>query len=92
MVDRNLTGQERRRFLRGEHAGVDVERTVGLVRSLDGRPTVLCGHGREIEALIDSLEHGGATVEGKRGLAKGSVWVLDRVDGRVVAARYLPAP
>jgi 8-oxo-dGTP diphosphatase len=71
---------------------VDVERTVALVRSLDGRPTVLCGHGREIEALIDSFEHGGATVEGKRGLAKGSVWVLDRMDGRVVAARYLPAP
>jgi 8-oxo-dGTP diphosphatase len=71
--------------------GVDVERSVALVRSLDGRPTVLCGHGREIEALIDSFEHDGATVEGKRGLAKGSVWVLDRVDGRVVAARYLPA-
>lgn len=72
--------------------GVDLERTAGLVRSLDGRPTVLCGHGREIEALIDSFELDGATVEGKRGLAKGSVWVLDRKDGRVVAARYLPAP
>jgi 8-oxo-dGTP diphosphatase len=72
--------------------GVDVGRTVELVRSLDGGPTVLCGHGREIEALVDSFEYDGATVEGKRGLAKGSVWVLDRTDGRVVAARYLPAP
>jgi hypothetical protein len=71
---------------------VDVGRTVDLVRSLDDRPTVLCGHGREIDALVDSFEHDGATVEGKRGLAKGSVWVLDRMDGRVVAARYLPAP
>jgi phosphohistidine phosphatase SixA/8-oxo-dGTP pyrophosphatase MutT (NUDIX family) len=72
--------------------GVNVERAVDLVRSLDDRPTVLCGHGREIEALIGSFERDGATVEGERGLAKGSVWVLDRMDGRVVGARYLPAP
>jgi 8-oxo-dGTP pyrophosphatase MutT (NUDIX family)/phosphohistidine phosphatase SixA len=72
--------------------GIEVERAVALVRSLDDRPTVLCGHGREIEALVGSFEKDGASVEGMRGLAKGSVWVLDRRNGHIVAARSLPAP
>jgi 8-oxo-dGTP diphosphatase len=71
--------------------GVDPGRAVAFVRSLEPVPTVLCGHGREIEALVEAYRDGGATVEG-RGLAKGSVWVLEREDGNVVSARYLPAP
>ena len=71
--------------------GVDLNRAVDFVRSLEAVPTVLCGHGREIEALVGAFRSWGATVEG-RGLAKGSVWVLEREDGRVVSARYLPAP
>lgn len=79
--------------LAGELAeGADVTRALEFVRSLDERPTVLCGHGREIEALIGAFEADGARVEGSRGLAKGSVWVLDRRNGLVEAARYLPAP
>jgi 8-oxo-dGTP diphosphatase len=72
--------------------GADVARTVEYVRSLDERPTVLCGHGREIEALIEAIEADGARVEGRRGLAKGSVWVLERRDGHIESARYLPPP
>lgn len=72
--------------------GADVARTVEYFRSLDEGPTVLCGHGREIEALIEAFETDGAQVEGRRGLAKGSVWVLERRDGHVESARYLPAP
>ena len=56
------------------------------------RPTVVCGHGTEIRSMIDRLEAGGATIEGARGIAKGSVWVLDREGDRIVAAHYLPAP
>ncbi len=55
-------------------------------------PVVLCGHGREIELLIDQVEASGASVEGPRGIAKGSVWVLERHDGRVASARYLQPP
>lgn len=72
--------------------GVQTERAIGLIASLDNRTTVLCGHGREIEAMIGGLEAAGADVGGRRGLAKGSVWVLERHDGRIVSARYLPAP
>jgi 8-oxo-dGTP pyrophosphatase MutT (NUDIX family)/phosphohistidine phosphatase SixA len=72
--------------------GVDQERTVEFIRRLDPVPTVLCGHGGEIDGVVRAFEADGATVEGSRGLAKGSVWVLEREDGRVVSARYLPAP
>ncbi len=71
---------------------VDVEEALALLGSLDHRPTVLCGHGTEIAELVGRLEASGTTVEGTKGIAKGSVWVLEREDGRFVSARYLPAP
>ncbi|HEU5224975.1 MAG TPA: NUDIX hydrolase [Actinomycetota bacterium] len=72
--------------------GSSVDELLGALSRLDERPTVVCGHRAEIETMIDRLERGGATIEGARGIAKGSVWVLDRVGGRVVTAHYLPAP
>ena len=72
--------------------GARVEELLGALASLDEGPTVVCGHGTEIRSMIDRLEAGGATIEGARGIAKGSVWVLDREGERIVAAHYLPAP
>ena len=72
--------------------GANVEELLGALASLDEGPTVVCGHGTEIRSMIDRLEAGGATIEGARGIAKGSVWVLDREGERIVAAHYLPAP
>ena len=72
--------------------GASVEEHLGALASLDEGPTVVCGHGTEIRSMIDRLEAGGATIEGARGIAKGSVWVLDREGERIVAAHYLPAP
>ena len=72
--------------------GAGVDELLRALASLDDGPTVVCGHGTEIESMIDRLERDGATIEGARGIAKGSVWVLDRDGGRVVAAHYLPAP
>jgi 8-oxo-dGTP diphosphatase len=72
--------------------GVDHEEVAAFVRSLDARPTVLCAHGREIEITIERVRASGAHVDGNGGLAKGSVWVLERRDGEIVSARYLPAP
>jgi 8-oxo-(d)GTP phosphatase len=63
---------------------------VWAIASLDERPTVVCSHGTEIESMIDRFHHDGATIEGGRGIAKGSVWVLDREQGRISSARYLP--
>jgi len=72
--------------------GSSVDELLGALASLDERPTVVCGHGTEIRSMIDRLEAGGATIEGARGIAKGSVWVLDREGERIVAGHYLPAP
>jgi 8-oxo-dGTP diphosphatase len=72
--------------------GVTVPDLVRAIASLDERPTVVCSHGTEIESVIDRFHRDGATIEGARGIAKGSVWVLDRERGRVVSAQYLPAP
>ena len=72
--------------------GASVDELLLAVALLRDQPTVVCGHGREIETMIDRLEADGATIEGARGIAKGSVWVLDRDGEQVVAAHYLPAP
>src|SRR5262249_31467312 len=71
--------------------GAGLGEFLGLIDSLDGRPSALCGHGREIQAMIDRLRRDGSTIDGT-GIAKGSVWVLDRELGRVRTAHYLPAP
>jgi phosphohistidine phosphatase SixA/8-oxo-dGTP pyrophosphatase MutT (NUDIX family) len=72
--------------------GASVDELLRGLATFGDRPTVVCGHGTEIRSLIDRLEAGGATIEGARGIAKGSVWVLDREGERIVAAHYLPAP
>jgi phosphohistidine phosphatase SixA/8-oxo-dGTP pyrophosphatase MutT (NUDIX family) len=72
--------------------GASVDELLRGLATFGDRPTVVCGHGTEIRSMIDRLEAGGATIEGARGIAKGSVWVLDREGERIVAAHYLPAP
>ena len=72
--------------------GANLDDTVAFVLALDARPAVLCGHGREIAAIIDRLQREGVVFEGAGGFAKGSVWGLDRRDGEIVSARYLSAP
>lgn len=72
--------------------GQEVDRLVGWMGALDERPIALCGHGTEIRVLIQNLEGGGTSIEGERGIGKGSVWVLERERGRFVSARYLPPP
>ena len=72
--------------------GASVDELLRGLATFGDPPTVVCGHGSEIPSMIDRLEAGGATIEGARGIAKGSVWVLDREGERIVAAQYLPAP
>jgi 8-oxo-dGTP diphosphatase len=70
----------------------DVEIVLRFLSALGDEPTVVCGHGPEISALVLRFEADGVDLSGLRGLAKGSVWVLEREGGRFVSARYLPAP
>jgi 8-oxo-dGTP diphosphatase len=72
--------------------GVPVASVVALLEMLDTRPTLLCGHAREIDIAIKHAESRGASIDGHRGIAKGSVWVLEREERRLVSARYLPPP
>jgi 8-oxo-dGTP diphosphatase len=51
---------------------------------------VLCGHGEQIAALVRQLADGGLVGDAPLRWAKGSTWVLDTNQGRVVGARYLP--
>lgn len=71
--------------------GHDLDEVWAFVRSLDERPTLLCGHGPEISDVMRRVAESGARVDG-HGLAKGSVWVLERDGGRIVAGSYRPAP
>ncbi|HXQ56665.1 MAG TPA: hypothetical protein VOA19_12800 [Actinomycetes bacterium] len=50
---------------------------------------VLCGHGEQIGGLVRQLAEGGLLVEEPLRWAKGSTWVLDTNQGRVVGGRYL---
>jgi len=72
--------------------GAEKERVAALLESLVEGAVMLCGHGREIELLIDHAESLGGRVQTLRGIAKASVWVLEREGGRLVSARYLPPP
>jgi phosphohistidine phosphatase SixA len=57
---------------------------------------VLCTHGEVIHDMQTRLAHDGPAGFSGFGPAslreKGSVWVLDRTEGRFIAARHLPPP
>jgi hypothetical protein len=50
---------------------------------------VLCGRGEQIGGLVRQLADGGLVGDASLRWAKGSTWVLDTNQGRVVGARYL---
>jgi 8-oxo-dGTP diphosphatase len=72
--------------------GAPLASVVAMLNRLDDRPTLLCGHGREIDIIVRQAEASGVRIDDHRGIAKGSVWVLEREGGRFVSARYMPPP
>ena len=72
--------------------GAPLAGALGLLDELRSTPSVLCGHGDLIPAVIEDLEARGALVGPDRGWKKGSVWVLEREAGLVVRATYIPPP
>ena len=88
-----------------EEVGVEVEpaeelaegrpgKAIALVASLAGGPAVaLCTHGDIVPEVLQWLvQEEAAELESAGGWAKGSTWVLDDLDGRIVRARYIPPP
>jgi 8-oxo-dGTP diphosphatase len=82
--------------------GLPVERSDALGREADAtelldlvrgpllRGTVLCTHGEGLGRLLPTLVAGGLTVSAPLQWPKGCAWVLEREDGRIARARYLP--
>ena len=86
-------------------AGMDVEevdelaegragKAIALVSSLIGGPPVaLCTHGDVVPDVLEwATDDEGAQIDGPARCPKGSTWVFDDEDGRIVRARYLPPP
>jgi phosphohistidine phosphatase SixA len=68
-----------------------------LVLSLAGEAVALCTHGDVIPAVLTALAgDGGVNLDSqahrvpRSGASKGSVWVLEALDGRFVRAEYRP--
>jgi 8-oxo-dGTP diphosphatase len=89
----------------GEALGIPIERSQSLVPEAGTAATllacnvtnggsgaiVLCTHGEVIHDIQAQVAHDGlAGFNPSSSREKGSVWVLDRNDGRFTAAYYLP--
>lgn len=72
--------------------GAPTDRVLALLEETTQVPTVLCTHGDVVPAVVLHLAERGAALDGERDWKKGSVWALERRDGLVVRARYLPPP
>ncbi len=73
-----------------EHQGP--EAAIDLIRSLRGESAVLSSHGDIIGGLIGHFAAEGVPIEDALEWKKGSVWILETVDGHPVSARYVPPP
>jgi 8-oxo-(d)GTP phosphatase len=72
--------------------GAPPEQALALLEEAVRTPTVFCAHGDVVPAVVLHLAERGAELEGERDWKKGSVWALQRRDGLVVRARYIPPP
>jgi 8-oxo-dGTP diphosphatase len=74
-----------------EGASPDAALSLALASAETG-PTALCTHGDVIELLLAELARRDVPLETGSGLdlKKGSIWILDVLDGNVAAAEYIP--
>jgi 8-oxo-(d)GTP phosphatase len=85
---RGLSIEDEARLAEGTPASAVWE----LLGALGDRAGALCTHGDIIELVLDRLVREGTIAEQDVVLKKGSTWVLDARDGRIVRAHYLPPP
>ena len=72
--------------------GQSGDKIVQLVRQFAGGNVVLCTHGDVLEDLLERLIGEGLLRRAQARLEKGSTWALEEDGGRIVQARYIPAP
>lgn len=66
--------------------GTPHQRLWTLLDELDGQHAAVCSHGDIVQDVVEALD-----LEPAR-WKKGSTWILERHDGLVTNARYLPPP
>jgi hypothetical protein len=76
--------------LGSDHAEPDAS-LFDLLHSLPDH-AVVCSHGDVIPALVKALGASGMRVQGAPEWGKGSVWVLERHEGRFVTAQAWAPP
>lgn len=85
--------RDRRLRIEGEVTlGVDTDlgRVLALLEELRLQDTVVCTHGEVIGQVLTRLVADGLAVDQPLAWPKGSTWLLEGVDGRLLLARYLP--
>lgn len=70
--------------------GTHPNRTVALINELQEDAAVLCSHGDVISGLVGHLFAEGVPMDGPMEWAKGSIWHLRTIRGRVVSGSYIP--
>jgi 8-oxo-dGTP diphosphatase len=70
--------------------GADIGAALDLLLSLDKTNGVACSHGDLIPPLLRALCDLGMTVDGPLKDQKGSLWVIETIDGRPVRGTYVP--
>ena len=83
---RGLAIQETERLAEG--AGLDA--FFGLLREATGRPSAYCAHGDLMYWIAEDVVNRRLVRRSDAGYAKGSAWILEEQQGRILAARYLP--
>jgi phosphohistidine phosphatase SixA len=69
--------------------GAGLEAVLALLRVLPGRPAALCTHGDIMYEVCEELVRLGLVRRPEVRYAKGSAWILEERDGKLVAARYV---
>jgi phosphohistidine phosphatase SixA/ADP-ribose pyrophosphatase YjhB (NUDIX family) len=62
-----------------------------MIGELQGESAVLASHGELIGSVIAGLAADGVDLDGPEEWAKGSIWVLEASNGKVVSGRYVEA-
>ena len=72
--------------------GAGGESVIRLIKECKGRNTVLCTHGDVVKELVEKLIERGLVSRSRASNEKAGTWVLDEQDGKIIRAKYLPAP
>lgn len=72
--------------------GTHPHRVVSLIADLQSESAILCSHGDVISDLVGHLFAEGVPMDGPRAWAKGSIWQLRTVNGRITSGRYIAQP